>query len=62
MCLEMITDTVQLFFFRLKVSSQNIKLDIYINGELLSPYDDKKFIGEVQLKDRSVFFFLHYFC
>lgn len=48
---------VWLFLFRLKVPSQNIKLDIYINGELLSPYDDKKFIGEVQLKDRSVFLF-----
>ncbi|XP_066928951.1 ubiquitin carboxyl-terminal hydrolase 9X-like [Clytia hemisphaerica] len=40
---------------RLKMSSQNIKLDIYINGELLNPFDDKKFIGELQVKDRAVF-------
>lgn len=40
---------------RLKMSSQSIKLDIFSNGELLNTSEDKKLIGELQIKDRMVF-------
>lgn len=40
---------------RLKMSSQTIKLDMYNNGELINPIDDRKLVGELPIKDRTVF-------
>lgn len=36
------------------MSSQTIKLDIYNNGELLNPVEDKRLLGQLQIKDRTV--------
>ncbi|XP_057300867.1 probable ubiquitin carboxyl-terminal hydrolase FAF-X [Hydractinia symbiolongicarpus] len=40
---------------RLKMSAQTVRLDIYNNGELISPINDRKLVGELQIKDRTVF-------
>ena len=33
---------------------QAARLDLYINGEILSPNDDKRLISQVPLRDRTV--------
>ena len=52
-----------LFFFfslmfafdeRVKGSLQAARLDLYVNGEILSPNDDKRLISQVPLRDRTV--------
>ena len=44
---------------RVKVSSSSIKVDLYVNGELLDPSEDKKLISQIPLRDRTVSF--HFF-
>lgn len=39
---------------RVKVSSSSIKVDMYVNGELLDPSEDKKLISQIPLRDRTV--------
>lgn len=43
-----------IFLLRLKMSAQTVRLDIYNNGELISPINDRKLVGELQIKDRTV--------
>lgn len=38
---------------RVKVSSSSIKVDLYVNGELLDPSEDKKLISQIPLRDRT---------
>ncbi|XP_052826881.1 probable ubiquitin carboxyl-terminal hydrolase FAF-X, partial [Octopus bimaculoides] len=38
---------------RVKVSSSSIKVDMYVNGELLDPSEDKKLISQIPLRDRT---------
>ena len=39
---------------RLKGSLQAARLDLYVNGEILCPSDDKRLISQVPLRDRTV--------
>lgn len=39
---------------RLKGSLQAARLDLYVNGEILCPSDDKRLISQVPLRDRMV--------
>ena len=39
---------------RVKGSLQAARLDLYVNGEILSPNDDKRLISQVPLRDRTV--------
>lgn len=39
---------------RVKGSLQAARLDLYVNGEILSPSDDKRLISQVPLRDRTV--------
>ena len=39
---------------RLKMSPQNVKLDLHFNGEILSTSEDRKLVGQIPLKDRAV--------
>lgn len=39
---------------RLKNSLQTARLDLYVNGEILCPSDDKRLISQVPLRDRTV--------
>lgn len=38
---------------RVKAGS-NIKVDLYVNGEMLDPSEDKKLISQVPLRDKMV--------
>ena len=40
--------------FRVKGSLQAARLDLYVNGEILSPSEDKRLISQVPLRDRTV--------
>lgn len=42
------------FYERVKGSLQAARLDLYVNGEILSPNDDKRLISQVPLRDRTV--------
>ncbi|CAH3106557.1 unnamed protein product [Porites lobata] len=39
---------------RVKGSLQAARLDLYVNGEILSPSDDKRLISQVPLRDRTL--------
>ncbi|XP_068731970.1 ubiquitin carboxyl-terminal hydrolase 9X-like isoform X1 [Montipora capricornis] len=39
---------------RVKGSLQAARLDLYVNGEILSPNDDKRLISQVPLRDRTL--------
>ena len=41
-------------FNRFKGSLQAARLDLYVNGEILCPSDDKRLISQVPLRDRTV--------
>lgn len=41
---------------RVKANNVNIKVDLYINGELLDPSEDKRLILQMQLRDKTVRF------
>ena len=47
---------------RIKASGTNVKLDLFINGELLEQPDDRKLLSQIPLRDKMVrlfdFFFL----
>ena len=46
---------VDLFYNnRVKGSIQAARLDLYVNGEILCPSDDKRLISQVPLRDRTV--------
>lgn len=40
-------------------ASSNIKVDLYANGELLDPVEDKRLISQIPLREKSVSFNLH---
>ena len=39
---------------RLKMSPINVKLELHFNGEILSTADDRKLVGQIPFKDRTV--------
>lgn len=39
---------------RIKASGSNVKLDLFVNGELLDPADDRKLLSQVPLRDKMV--------
>ncbi|EDO35056.1 predicted protein [Nematostella vectensis] len=39
---------------RIKVASQATKVDLYVNGELLCPSDDRRLVFQVPLRDRTL--------
>jgi len=40
-------------FYRIKVNNANMKVDLYINGDLLDPID-KKLVSQLPFKDKMV--------
>ena len=40
--------------YRLKMSPLSVKLDLHFNGEVLSSSDDRKLVGQIPFKDRTV--------
>ena len=38
---------------RVKASS-NVKVDLYVNGEILDPSEDKRLISQIPLRDKMV--------
>lgn len=43
-----------LFISRVKANNVNMKVDLFINGELLDPADDKKLVSQLPLRDKMV--------
>lgn len=43
-----------LFFSRVKANNVNMKVDLFVNGELLDPADDKKLVSQLPLRDKMV--------
>ncbi|XP_049853945.1 probable ubiquitin carboxyl-terminal hydrolase FAF-X isoform X1 [Schistocerca gregaria] len=39
---------------RIKASGTNVKLDLFINGELLDPADDRKLLSQIPLRDKML--------
>lgn len=39
---------------RIKASGANLKLELFINGELLDPADDRKLLSQIPLRDKMV--------
>ena len=47
-------EIVVYFICRRRGSSQSSRLDLYINGELVNPMDDKKLIHQLPFRDKQV--------
>ena len=47
-----------MLFYRVKANNSNLKVDLYVNGELLDQNDDRKLISQVPIRDKTVS--LHY--
>lgn len=41
-------------FFRVKANNVNMKVDLFVNGDLLEPADDKKLVSQLPLRDKMV--------
>lgn len=41
-------------YSRLKMSPLSVKLDIHYNGEIISSSDDRKLVGQIPFKDRTI--------
>jgi ubiquitin carboxyl-terminal hydrolase 9/24 len=39
---------------RIKASPTTVKLDLFLNGELLDPADDRKLLAHIPLRDKTV--------
>ncbi len=39
---------------RVKANNSNLKVDLYVNGELLDQSDDRKLISQVPIRDKTV--------
>ena len=39
---------------RIKANSTHTKIELYIGGEMVDPNDDRKLIGQLNLKDKTV--------
>lgn len=39
---------------RIKANSAHTKVELFIGGELVDPADDRKLIGQLNLKDKTV--------
>lgn len=46
------------FISRVKANNVNMKVDLFVNGELLDPADDKKLVSQLPLRDKMVHIFL----
>jgi len=44
--------------FRVKANNSNLKVDLYVNGELLDQNDDRKLISQLAIRDKTVSVFL----
>lgn len=42
---------------RIKANSAHTKIELFIGGDIVDPADDRKLIGQLNLKDKTVFFF-----
>lgn len=45
---------------RIKANSAHTKVELFIGGELVDPADDRKLIGQLNLKDKTVSTILKY--
>lgn len=36
-------------------ANTNVKVDLYVNGEILEPGEDKRLISQIPLRDKMVF-------
>ena len=43
-----------ILFYRVKANNSNLKVDLYVNGELLDQNDDRKLISQVPIRDKTV--------
>ena len=51
----MSSDKIKLIlFYRVKANNSNLKVDLYVNGELLDQNDDRKLISQVPIRDKTV--------
>ncbi|XP_013401949.1 probable ubiquitin carboxyl-terminal hydrolase FAF-X isoform X1 [Lingula anatina] len=39
---------------RLKANSSNLKLDLYVNGEILDPTEDRRLVSQVPIRDKTL--------
>lgn len=39
---------------RIKAAGSNVKLDLYNNGDLLDPGDDRRLLSQVPIRDKTV--------
>ena len=44
--------------FRVKANNSNLKVDLYVNGELLDQNDDRKLISQLAIRDKTVSVFV----
>lgn len=42
---------------RIKANAAHTKIELFIGGEVVDPADDRKLIGQLNLKDKTVRFF-----
>lgn len=39
---------------RVKAAGPNVKLELFVNGDLLDPADDRKMLSQIPLRDKAV--------
>ncbi|XP_065055791.1 probable ubiquitin carboxyl-terminal hydrolase FAF-X isoform X1 [Rhopilema esculentum] len=51
---ESLASVRRIIYNRLKMSPINVKLELHFNGEILSTADDRKLVGQIPFKDRTI--------
>lgn len=47
-----------LHLFRVKANNMNMKIDLFINGDLIDP-NEKKLVSELPVKDKMVIYYIY---
>ena len=42
------------YLYRVKANNANLKIDLYVNGDLLDQNDDRKLISQLAIRDKTV--------
>ena len=42
------------YYSRVKANTATTRVDLYVNGELLDPAEDRRLVGKVPLRDKTV--------
>jgi hypothetical protein len=40
--------------FRVKANNSNIKVDLFVNGDLIDPNEDRKLVSQLGIQDKTV--------